>query len=133
MIMPFLQVSPILAAIVPVHELLSSPHLHPSLQPALTSYLSSPQLHFSGNFRTDCNKKNDDPCNYAKSGAFFRGSNNFEFSDAYVTSVVYADGRETQSDPIVGQQVVSYPRAKLTDLDVDCQNASTIYGLWALN
>lgn len=103
-----------------------------SLQPALASYMGYPRVQFSGSYRTDLNSKNNDPCNFIKSDEIFIGSNNFEFFDASVTSVVYADGRETQNDALVGQKVISNvrrPLAKFSDLDVDCQNASTVHGL----
>jgi hypothetical protein len=90
--------------------------------------LGYPRLLFSGSFRTNLNQKNNDRCNYLYP-EFYKGNNHFEFFDAHVTSAVYEDGSAGADDTVVGQGVFSSPRAKFTDLDVDCQNASTIYGL----
>ena len=49
-----------------------------------------------------------------------------------MTSVVYQNGTESLSDAVVGRTIVGNlkrPNAKITDLDVDAQDKSTIYGM----
>ena len=62
----------------------------------------------------------------------FNGTNEFQFYDTAVTSVVYQDGTSSSTDSIVGCSIVdnlNRPFAKLTDLDTDIQDHSTIYGM----
>ena len=62
----------------------------------------------------------------------FNGTNEFEFFNTYISSVVYQDGSSSVEDPVVGRHIIGNlerPFAKLTDLDTDCQDHSTIYGL----
>ena len=106
------------------------------------SYLSYPRIHFAGQFRADSDTRNNDPCNYDPQFELnldtngvdwgFNGTNEFQFFDTEVTSVYYGDGTMSTSDPVVGRGIVGNlerPFAKLTDLDVDCQDHSSIYGL----
>lgn len=62
----------------------------------------------------------------------FNGTNEFQFFDVGITSVVYQDGSTSETDSIVGRDIIGNlkrPFAKLTDLDTDIQDHSTIYGL----
>ena len=62
----------------------------------------------------------------------FNGTNEFSFFDVKVTSVVDSSGENSMNDPVIGQSIVDNlkrPFSKLVDLDVDCQDKSTIYGM----
>ena len=62
----------------------------------------------------------------------FNGTNEIEFYNAHITSVVNSSGHLSTKDAIVGRNIIGnfrQPFAKLTDLDVDAQMHSTIYGL----
>ena len=62
----------------------------------------------------------------------FNGTNEFQFYDVAVTSVVYHDGSTSEGDSIVDHNIIGnlkHPFAKLTDLDTDMQDHSTVYGM----
>lgn len=117
-------------------------HLEYSLQPGLGSYLGYPRIHFHGQFRADSDTRNNERCNYRMDHKLnsdtngvdwgFNGTNEFQFFNTSVTSVVYENGSISDDDPIIGQYIFSnleHPYAKLTDLDTDEQGHSTIYGM----
>ena len=95
------------------------------------SYLSRPRIHFSGSFRADVSTVNNAPENY-RDGANVTGnlswnplgSGEFRLFDTNVTSVVYINGTQSTSDPIVGLPIFNsdiLTSGKLVDLDVDAQ------------
>ena len=113
-----------------------------SIQAALGSYLDYPRIHFYGHFRADSCTRNNDRCNYRMDKPFnpdlngvdwgFNGTNEFQLYDAQVTSVIYSDGTSSTTDSIVGRRIIGnlkHPHAKLTDLDTDIQDHSTVYGM----
>ena len=62
----------------------------------------------------------------------FNGTNEFQFFDTIITSVVLENGTESKQDQAVGCEIIQNidePFPKLTDLDVDVQDKSTIYGM----
>ena len=62
----------------------------------------------------------------------FNGTNEFQWVENVVTSVVLEDGSTPFHDTVIGKHVLGNlrrPYAKLTDLDVECQDRSTIYGM----
>ena len=111
------------------------------MQSALGSYLGYPRVHFAGQFRADTDTRNNARCNYRMDKELdddlngdwgFNGTNEFQFFDVGVTSVVYQDGTTSDTDSIIGRNIIGNlkrPFAKLTDLDTDIQDHSTIYGL----
>jgi len=113
-----------------------------SIQAALGSYLDYPRLHFYGHFRADSCTRNNDRCNYRMDKAFnpdlngadwgFNGTNEFHMYDVRATSVVYKDGTNSTTDSVIGHRIIDNLKrshAKLTDLDTDIQDHSTIYGM----
>lgn len=111
------------------------------MQPALTSYLGYPRIHFAGQFRADPDTRNNFRCNYRLSEPLasdlnadwgFNGTSEFQFYNTYVTAVVNKTGQLSTKDAIVGNYIIGNlrrPFAKLTDLDVDAQMHTTIYGM----
>ncbi len=111
------------------------------MQPAFSSYLGYPRIHFAGYFRADSDTRNNGRCNYrpgvpvdpdANGDWGFNGTNEFQFFNASITAVVDSSGQLNTNDSIVDLPIVGNlkrPFAKLTDLDVDCQDHSTIYGM----
>ena len=102
------------------------------------SYLSHPRLNFAGQFRADSDIQNNRRCNYRldhpspQTESYLSGTNEFQFLDTKITSVVYENGQTSLADPIVGSSIVGnldQPFAKLVDLDVDVQDKATIYGM----
>ena len=102
------------------------------------SYLGHPHLNFAGQFRADSDIQNNRRCNYRldhpspQTESYLSGTNEFQFLDTKVTSVVYENGQTSLTDPIVGSRIVgnlNQPFAKLVDLDVDVQDKATIYGM----
>ncbi len=102
------------------------------------SYLGHPHLNFAGQFRADNDIQNNRHCNYRldypgpQTESYLSGTNEFQFLDTKITSVVYKDGQTSLTDPIVGSSIVGnldQPFAKLVDLDVDVQDKATIYGM----
>lgn len=104
----------------------------------ICSYLSHPRLNFAGQFRADNDIQNNKRCNYRldypgpQTQSYLSGTNEFQFLDTKIISVVYKDGQTSLTDPIVGSSIVGnldQPFAKLVDLDVDVQDKATIYGM----
>lgn len=107
----------------------------------MCSYLGYPRLNFVGNFRADSCTRNNIRCNYKMDYPLnpdtnadwgFNGTNEFQFFGTKITSIVLEDGTESNDDPVVGCEIVQNidePFPKLTDLDVDVQDKSTIYGM----
>ena len=106
------------------------------------SYLDVPRIHFTGNFRADVNSRNNDPCSFKRDynnpnpndDWNFNGTNEFTFVSTNITSVDYSSGttEDEDQDPVLSAIIVNNlnsPFAKLTDLDVDVQDKSTIYGM----
>ena len=106
------------------------------------SYLGYPRLNFAGQFRADSDTRNNKRCNYRldyppvgqdpQTESYLSGTNEFQFLETKITSVVYEDGQTSLNDPIVGAKIVGNldgPFAKLIDLDVDIQDKATIYGM----
>ncbi len=105
------------------------------------SYLGYPRINFAGHFRADTDTRNNIRCNYRLdhdiSDDFnadwgFNGTNEFQWFENIVTSVSYFDGTESTDDTVVGKHIVGNlkrPFSKLTDLDTDSQDRSTIYGM----
>jgi hypothetical protein len=99
------------------------------------SYLQSPRLHFSGEFIAEPSTLNNDPANItgpiADPGWNPNGDHRFGFFNAKVSAL--AEGAEvtTTGDPLIAGQVTTpgSPVAKIVDLDVDVQMASTVYGM----
>ena len=112
-----------------------------SFQLSFGSYLGYPRIHFAGQFRADTNTRNNDRCNYRMNKETdpdlnndwaMNGTGEFQFFNAKITSFVDRNGIRSSKDPIVNHAIIGNllrPFAKLTDLDVDCQDHSTIYGL----
>ena len=106
------------------------------------SYLSRPRIHFSGSFRADVSTVNNAPENY-RDGANVTGnlswnplgSGEFRLFDTNVTSVVYINGTQSTSDPIVGLPIFNsdiLTSGKLVDLDVDAQLIKgEVWGMYA--
>ena len=104
------------------------------------SYLDVPRIHFTGKFRADVNTRNND--NNTFSGQLnpdqnkdwnFNGTNEFSFFD---TSIVAVDLSSSDSadpeDPVLSAIIFNNADRvlpKIVDLDVDCQEVSTIYGM----
>lgn len=62
----------------------------------------------------------------------FNGTSEFQFFDAHVTGVVHNDGSFSTEDSVIGADVIGNtdrPFAKVVDLDTDCQDKTTIYGM----
>ena len=102
------------------------------------SYLGYPRLNFAGQFRADSDIQNNKRCNYqldypgSPIESYLSGTNEFQFLDAKITSVVYKGGQTSLADPIVGSSIVGnldQPFAKLIDLDVEVQDKAIIYGM----
>ena len=97
-----------------------------------------PRLHFSGHFRADVNTRNNENCNFDLSNRLyppeewnFAGTEEFEFIDAKITSVIDKNGNEDSTSELLGAEIFSNdnePFAKIVDLDVDFQ-VSSIFGL----
>ena len=111
-----------------------------SFRPKLmaSSYLGYPRLNFAGQFRADSDIQNNKRCNYrldypgSPIESYLSGTNEFQFLDAKITSVVYKGGQTSLADPIVGSSIVGnldQPFAKLIDLDVEVQDKAIIYGM----
>lgn len=114
------------------------------------SYLSTPRLHFAGQFQADPPTVNNDPqhfdsatfrSNYQIPGPGAtngwwnpRGSGAWRFRDCTVTRVVYSDGTHCDDpnvDPVVGAAVNDTDQrveGKLVDLDPEQQMVSQIWG-----
>ena len=141
---PLLAVSPLSMChmyIVFIFFLLHTCRLKSSV--SVASYLDPPQIHFTGNFRTDVDTRNNNGCNYIPDYVIpdlngdwnSNGTNEFEFINTKVSGVNY-DSPVTiitqENDPILSAFIVTNlerPFAKLTDLDTDAQHKSTIYGM----
>ena len=97
-----------------------------------------PRLHFAGQFRADTNTRNNKNCNFDLNNKLsqaketnYAGSNEFEFINTKITTVVDKYGHEDKSNELIGAEIFSNenkPFAKIIDLDVDFQ-VSSIYGL----
>ena len=111
------------------------------MQPAFSSYLGYPRIHFAGYFRADSDTRNNDLCNYRPDKPInpdtnadwgFNGTSEFQFFDTFITAVVDSDGRLNADDAIVNLPIVGNIKrqnAKLVDLDVECQDHTTLYGM----
>ena len=95
------------------------------------SYLSRPRIHFSGGFQADVSTVNNIPENF-REGANLTGNlawnplgtGEFRLFNTTVTSVVYINGTNSMTDPIVGLPIFNsdiLTSGKLVDLDVDDQ------------
>ncbi len=123
------------------------------------SYLKFPRLHFSGKFQAAPSTVNNTPNNYNTNNFYGttapgdtrldhssnpiqlkdvelywnpNGNGIFDLIDCTVTKVMYEDGTESITDPIVGQSVAAvYAKAppKIVDLDPMQQNVSEVWGL----
>ena len=105
------------------------------------SYLGYPRINFAGHFRADTDTRNNIRCNYrtdhdvsedTNADWGFNGTNEFQFFENIVTSVSYLDGSESTDDTVIGKHIVGNlqrPFSKLTDMDTDAQDRSTIYGM----
>ena len=105
------------------------------------SYLDTPRIHFSGQFRADVSTANNEICNYDVDEEYcssegigwnFWGTGEFAFLDTKVYGAVDKDGEFIKDDPVIGASIFDNyrkPFAKLVDLDVDAQIYSTIYGM----
>ena len=112
-----------------------------SFQLSFGSYLGYPRIHFAGQFCADANTRNNDRCNYRldketnpdlNADWGWNGTSEIHLFNAKITSFVDKNGVNFKSDPVVNRAIIGNllrPFAKLTDLDVDCQDHSTIYGL----
>ena len=109
-----------------------------SLQSAHCSYLGYPRFHFAGRFFADPNICNNDLCAYRLDKPPFSpytsevtcGTNEFQFHDCKVTSVVYQDGTFSMTDPVVGQDIVGnleHPLAKMVDNTLNYY--TTLFGM----
>ena len=97
-----------------------------------------PRLHFSGHFRADVNTRNNKNCNFDLNNTLyppeewnFAGTEEFEFIDTKITSVIDKNGHEDETSELLGAEIFSNdnePFAKLVDLDVNFQ-VSSIFGL----
>ena len=109
---------------------------------ALSSYLGYPRINFFGNFRGDSNTRNNDICNYRHGVPpnpnidtldwNVNGSNEFEFVNTKVISVVDENGNTPISDGIVGLSIVGNlngPIAKLADGSSRGPEVFTIFGM----
>jgi hypothetical protein len=99
------------------------------------SYLESPRLHFFGEFIAEPSTINNDPANFSgtiqDSGWNPNGNHRFAFADCRVVALVEGTQTTIGGDPLIGSPVTTpgSPFAKLVDLDVDAQMASTVFGL----
>ena len=109
-----------------------------SFCPAISSYLGYPRIHFAGQFRADVNFINNRRCafcskkNYNSTFKSMQGTNEFEFIQSIVTSVVYSDGRLSTEDNLVGHDIITNlarPLAKIITLDHESKIRSSIYGM----
>ena len=104
------------------------------------SYLNPIRLHFAGQFQADVSTVNNTLQNF-DNDTFASdpvlswnpgGGASFRLIGCTVTSVGYADGTTSTSDPIVGMEIAganSRVAAKLVDLDTQQQGVSQIWGL----
>ena len=102
------------------------------------SYLDTPRINFRGKFRADVNSRNNDLCNFDLNNEVgevmewnYRGTNEWELTDAQVTAVVGADGNVIPDSPLLGASIFTNkkrPFGKIVDIDVDFQ-VSSIYGM----
>lgn len=113
-----------------------------SLQPALSSYLGYPRINFFGNFRGDSNTQNNDVCNYRPDVPIdqnidtvnwnINGTNEFEFVNTRVTSVLNKDGNTPDTDALIGRSIIGNlgrPLAKLSDGSSREPEVFTIFGM----
>lgn len=112
-----------------------------SLQFAFSSYLGYPRINFFGNFRGDSNTRNNDICNYRRGPPNpnidtldwnVNGSNEFEFVNTKVISVVDENGNTLKSDGIIGRSIIGNlngPIAKLSDGSSRDPEVFTIFGM----
>ena len=103
-----------------------------------SSYLDVPRLHFTGQFRADVNTRNNENCNFDLNNKLyppeewnFAGTEEFEFFNTNIISVIDKDGKENTNSELLDAKIFSNekkPFGKIVDLDVDFQ-ISSIYGL----
>lgn len=110
---------------------------------ALSSYLGYPRINFQGHFRADSNTHNNDVCNYHDAPIptdhyvdwNSDGTNEFEFVNAKVTSVVWNDGsvhEKSTEDPIIGHSIIGNidgPISKIADGSTRDPEIFTIFGM----
>ena len=108
---------------------------------ACSSYLGYPRINFKGNFRADSNTHNNDVCNYRDASIpenhyvdwNSEGTNEFEFVNAKVTSVVWNDGTvHEKDDAIIGHSIIGNldgPISKISDGSTRDPEVFTIYGM----
>ena len=97
-----------------------------------------PRLHFTGQFRTDVNTGNNQNCNFDLNNKInpernwnSAGTQDFEFINTVITTVIDKDGNEDTESKLVGAEIFNdedKPLGKIVDLDVDFQ-VSSIFGL----
>ena len=97
-----------------------------SLQSVLASYLGYPRINFIGQFRADTATRNNHICNYRDDAPYIsaaefdwdsNGTNEFQFVNTEITSVVYENGSLSVRDSIVGHSTVGnldQPIAKIS-------------------
>lgn len=105
---------------------------------ANSSYLDVPRLHFNGKFRADSNSRNNKNCNFDVKNKLHppdewnvAGTQEFEFIDTKITSVIDKNGHEDTTSELLGAEIFSndnQPFAKNIALDVDFK-VSTLFGL----
>ena len=105
---------------------------------AASSYLDVPRLHFTGQFRADPNTGDNQNCNFDLNNKIIteknwnaKGTNEFEFIDTVITTVIDKMGNEHMDSELVGAEIFSNenrPLGKIVDLDVDFQ-VTTLFGL----
>ena len=114
-----------------------------SLRYVLSSYLGYPRINFHGQFRADSNTHNNEVCNYREGPVpedrYFdwnsEGTNEFEFVNTKVTSVVNKAGLYTEDpsdDPVIGQSIIGNlegPLAKLSDGTNRDPRLFTVFGM----
>ena len=100
-----------------------------------------PRITFAGQFRADTSTVNNAFANYndlflpnvtINPGWNKNGTGEFSFFDCTITSVTYKNGTVSYTDPLVNQSIIVNPygpQPKLVDLDPECQNKSTIFGM----
>ena len=124
------------------YNLFLASHFTHRIQSSVASYLDVPRIHFTGNFRADPNTGNNNKCSYIpgyqdtnlNDNWNINGTNEIDFYDTDIGAVDYSSFATIpeENDPVLSAFIVTNlkrPFAKLTDLDVDAQHKSTIYGM----
>ena len=99
-----------------------------------------PRIHFTGRFRADVNTRNNDknflsskPNPNQNANWNFNGTDEFSFFDTSIVSVdVSSSDSADPKDPVLSATIFNNADRtlpKIVDLDVDCQNKPSIYGM----